>query len=299
MRCGVARLRASRDREIVVGVSAEVLADLSPLPSQARLGQWLRLDARLVQPAQGGRVVLLGPRGRPRDAPSRFTRGALHAVFSLDQPGLWQIQTLLDTESGPRPALEAWIFVDQEPDPAAALQPAPGETPSGQSGNGSDVVELREALFQMISAARHSEQLPPMRRDARLDALAQAHAEAMWRSGQTVHQAGWGSPSERVLGAGIRARRVGENVARARNVARAHRALWDSPSHRGNLLDPGFDALGLGVFVEVAAPGGLSEQAPRGRGEAEDSGELAVRARVVWVCELFVDEADAQDSRRF
>jgi uncharacterized protein YkwD len=298
-RCGVARIRASH-REIVVGVTAQALADLSPLPSQARLGQWLRLDARLVRPARGGRVVLLGPRGMPRDAVSRITGEAVHAVFSLDQPGLWQIQTLLDTETGPRPALEAWIFVDQAPDPGAALEPAPGETPGGDSGSGSDVVELRDALYQMVSAARRSEQLPSVRRDERLDALAQAHAEAMWRSGQTAHQTGWGSPSERVLGAGIRARRVGENVARARSLARAHRALWDSPSHRGNLLDPGFDALGLGVFVESAAGVGVTGRDPSGRARGEDlgpPGELTIRPQVVWVCELFVDDAGPQGSR--
>jgi uncharacterized protein YkwD len=290
-RCGVARIRANEDREIVVGVTAEVLADLSPLPLQARLGQWLRLDARLVRPAQGGRVVLLGPRGMPRDALSRFSSEGLHAVFSLDQPGLWQIQMLLNLETGPRPALEAWIFVDQAPDPGAALQPAPGELLAGARTT-SDVTALRHALFEMVNAARRSEQLPPVRRDARLDALAQAHAEAMWRSGQTAHQAGQGSPLERVLGAGLRARRVGENVARARNLARAHRALWDSPSHRANLLDPGFHALGLGVFVDVPAAAGMGEQAAARRASSHDPAlpaELAVRARGVWVCELFVE----------
>jgi uncharacterized protein YkwD len=61
----------------------------------------------------------------------------------------------------------------------------------------------------------------------------------------------------------IAARRVGENVARARTLQRAHRVLWDSPSHRGNVLDPGFDALGIGVV-------------------RTDDGDVVV-------CELFVD----------
>jgi uncharacterized protein YkwD len=64
---------------------------------------------------------------------------------------------------------------------------------------------------------------------------------------------------------GVRAFRVGENVARARSLPSAHRALWDSPAHRGNLLDEGFEAVGLGVAVEPSVG--------------------------VWVCELFVDYA--------
>jgi uncharacterized protein YkwD len=50
-------------------------------------------------------------------------------------------------------------------------------------------------------------------------------------------------------------------VAHARSIARAHRVLWASPSHRGNLLDPSFSKFGIGV--------------------ARDSDGS------VWVCELF------------
>jgi uncharacterized protein YkwD len=84
----------------------------------------------------------------------------------------------------------------------------------------------------------------------------------MRRSGRTAHDVGDGSPVERVARV-IAARRVGENVARARTLQRAHRVLWDSPSHRGNVLDAGFDALGIGVV-------------------RTDDGDVVV-------CELFVD----------
>jgi hypothetical protein len=276
-RCGVARRRGAASGDIVVGVVVDALADLDPMPIQARLGQWLRLDAHLLQPALDGRVVLLGPRGMPMTVPSRLTPTELHSVFSLDQPGLWRIQVLLGAARGPRPALEAWVFVDEPPNYAAGATPAPGEHLARNLGPSSLAPALARSLFEMLNAARASEQLPPLRRDPRLDALALAHAEAMWGSGQTAHDAGDGSPLDRVVRGQVRAFRVGENVAHTSTLAAAHRALWNSPSHRGNLLDMSFDAVGVGVVVEEA-PG------PGGAASARDPA-----LRSVWVCELFAD----------
>jgi uncharacterized protein YkwD len=263
LRCGVARARTQDGREIVAAAVVDALADLDPLPVRARFGQWLRLNAHLLGPASSGRVVLLGPRGTPRTVPSQMNGEALRSAFSLDQQGLWRIQVLLDTDAGPRPALEAWVFVDETPDLRAGSRPAPGEAVGG-SLTSTDVAELRGSLLEMVNAARLSEQRMPLRRHWDLDRLAQAHAENMRHSRKTAHDAGQGSPVQRLAQAGVRAFRVGENVAHARSLEQAHRALWDSPSHRENLLDSAFEVVGLGA---VATPSG------------------------VWVCELFVDYA--------
>ena len=209
LRCGVARARSRDGREIVVAVVVDALADLDPLPVRARLGQWLRLSAHLLGAASTGRVVLLGPRGTPRKVPSQVSGDALHSAFSLDQQGLWRIQVLLDTDAGPRPALEAWVFVDETPDPGAGSRPAPGETRGGPVTSAS-VAELRRSLLEMVNLARLSEQRLPLRRHWDLDRLAQAHAESMWRSRRTAHVLGQGSPVERLAQAGVRAFRVGK-----------------------------------------------------------------------------------------
>jgi uncharacterized protein YkwD len=78
---------------------------------------------------------------------------------------------------------------------------------------------------------------------------------------QLSHEGRDGSPPDRVAGAGIAARVVGENVAHAADAAHAHRALWQSPSHRSNLLEQQFDTLGVGVAVDAD--------------------------QTLWVCELF------------
>jgi uncharacterized protein YkwD len=269
LRCGIARVDVDPHDSIVVAVAVDALADLAPLPRVVRVGQWLSLDALLITPARAGQLLLLGPDQSPRRVPSQLDAAAFHAAFSLDRPGFWRLQVLLDVGHGPQPALEAWLFADTEPDLSAALEAAPGEL--AEPAENASVAELREALWRRIDGGRRAQGLGSLRRDARLDDVAQAHAVAMVHSGRTAHDVGDGMPIDRLARAGIGARRVGENVARARSLERAHRALWDSPSHRGNLLDPEFDAVGIGV-----ARAGVGE---------------------ILVCELFADFGGAPVSR--
>jgi uncharacterized protein YkwD len=103
----------------------------------------------------------------------------------------------------------------------------------------------------MVRAARARENLPPLARDSRLDRIAQAHAEAMQTARRVAHDVGDGDPGSRVQNAGLDVKVAGENVARALTLSRVHRALWASPSHRGNLLDPRFEAVGVGIVRDA------------------------------------------------
>lgn len=305
-RCGVGAARTASGAQITAVIVVEPLADLDPLPTAARSGQWLRFSARLSEGARAGEVVLLGPRGMPRSAPTSFAPGSARAAFSLDQPGLWRAQLLLETAGGPRPALEAWVFVDEAPRRDAASGPAPGEV---EVALGSAPEAWSRSLLGMMNAARLSEQWPPLQRDERLDVLARAHAEAMRRRGQASHDTGDGSPVERVARAAYPALRVGENVAQASSLARAHRALWNSPSHRANLLDSSFDRVGVGVVVEPAAAhandtlhDGLRE-APNDSASSADCthdpsnvGRALGHVCRVWVCQLFVDSTPVKNA---
>lgn len=291
-RCGTATAKAGEGgeaREAFAAVVVDVLADLDPLPTRVRLGQWLRLRARALASIQHAETILLGPHGPPRIIPTELRPGEVRAVFNLDQPGMWRIQLLFSTDRGPRPVAEAWSFVDEEPDLAAAQRPAPGEAlaPAGMS-----VSDPRARLLEMLNAARRSEQRLPVHRDPRLDALAQAHAEAMREARQTAHDVGHGLPPERARRAGVHAALIGENVAHASSLGRAHRALWDSPAHRATLLDPGFSAVGVGVALADE-----SQDTSVGadvEGVATNSKDRAVRTgaapeTAVWVCELFAN----------
>jgi uncharacterized protein YkwD len=69
---------------------------------------------------------------------------------------------------------------------------------------------------------------------------------------------------ERLQRAGQLAHLIGENVVHAADPERAHRALWESPSHRANFLHRGFERWGLGIAPD--------------------------RDGSLWICELFASE---------
>jgi uncharacterized protein YkwD len=168
----------------------------------------------------------------------------VRARANVDREGTWLFQVLLDGVNGPRPVLEAYVFAGVEPPGAQPNHPAPGEEAGGE-GDGAT------ALGLMTMLARRAEGLPGLVRDGALDRLARSHAERMMRTRQLGHDVGNGDPKERLERAGLALTQVGENVAHAANVVLAHRALWSSPSHRDNLLQPRFDRFGIGVSPDA------------------------------------------------
>lgn len=240
-RCGIGNaVNADGDRVITV-IAADVLADLKPLPSRVHSGQWLDVDATLLGSASQAKVVVLGPSGAPYSVPTTLYGKSARARVHADRPGTWLVQLLATGDSGPRPVLEAVVHVDRTPPATFEPQTVPGEDA------GATAPDDRTALEWMVRAARAEEGLPQLRRDSRLDRIAQSHAEAMQAARRVAHDVGDGDPGTRVQGAGLDVRTAGENVARALTLPRVHRALWASPSHRGNLLDPRFEAIGIGI----------------------------------------------------
>jgi uncharacterized protein YkwD len=240
-RCGVASGSEDGTSALVV-VSIEALADLAPLPTRVRPGQWVTVEAHLQVRATGGEVIVLGPSGPPRSLPTSFDGTVLRARFAPDRRGEFEVQVMADVAGGPRPVLEATVFAGVEPTAPQDDRAAPGEDAAGGTLEDDD-----DRLARMIRAARRTVDLPPLRRDQHLDAVAHDHAARMARARQLAHDAGDGDPLDRLREAGIEAPFAGENVAHASTVSLAHRALWASPSHRWNLLRREFDRVGIGV----------------------------------------------------
>jgi len=253
LRCGSALARGANG-EIAVGVATDVLADVDALPTDARPGAWLDVSARMLVATSAAEVLVLGPRGAPHAVPTSFDGGRVRARFNVDREGPWLVQVLATVEGGPRPVAEAVVFGGAAPTTLAPSRPAPGE-------NAAQALAPADALAAMVNAARESEGLEQLTRDARLDRVAQAHAEMMRDTHRLAHEGSDGAPADRVAAAGIAVSAVGENVAHAADAKHAHRTLWQSPSHRSNLLETHFDALGVGVARD-----------------ADDT---------LWVCEVF------------
>jgi len=242
-RCGVEITHPRPGRLAVSAVAIDALADLAPLPTRARVGQWLDVRATLLVPATGAKLVVLGPHGAPHAVVTSLVGSELRARFNADQPGAWLVQVLAVVAGGPRPLLEALVFAGVEPEATFSVPSAPGEEAATLAS------DPTAALYAMINRARASERGSALERDATLEQVARAHAEAMRKAHKTAHDAGDGDLGERLANAGL-ALYAGENVAHAASAALAHRALWASPSHRENLLFPDFVSVGVGVATD-------------------------------------------------
>jgi len=256
-RCGIASSTHSGSGYWLGVVAADALADLEPLPTRVEPGTRLHFLAHLLVPGTQAALILLGPQGPPRELFASLAGDRVEASFFLDTPGLHQIQLMVDDTGGPGAAVEAWVGVGQALPTSVDGRAAPGETLR------IDPTEPERAMLEMLNAARASEGLPALEADPRLEQLAQRHAAAMHRSERLEHDLGDGNPRWRLEAGGVDATEAGENVARAPTLARAHRTIWASPSHRANLLNPHFDKVGIGA-------------------ERSASGEW-------WVCELLAD----------
>jgi len=105
------------------------------------------------------------------------------------------------------------------------------------------------ALLTVMNQVRAAHGLGPLRADARLETAARGHSRHMLRSGTFSH----GAFNTRIRRVGVRAPRVGENLAwgagpfaQARSIVQ----MWlASPAHRANLLRPGYRLVGVGAIT--------------------------------------------------
>ena len=112
------------------------------------------------------------------------------------------------------------------------------------------------ALFALLNEARAARGLRALALDPALTEAARGHAADMARRCYLSHFAAPPAPRTpvdryaRALGR-LPMTVVGENIARARQATMEaiHRDLIESQGHRGNLLAPGYVAVGLGVEV--------------------------------------------------
>jgi hypothetical protein len=100
--------------------------------------------------------------------------------------------------------------------------------------------ETAADLTAMTNADRTRVGLAPLATAGDLQSLAQSRANEMARSGRLAHTTSLGT---KVSGW----KRLGENVGRGPNLRDIQTAFMESPSHRENIVDPGFTQLGVGV----------------------------------------------------
>ena len=269
--------RAARDAGSDATAIHALRVSLGDARSTARIARWLadlrtRADAPLAcgsAEGSGGQLVLATARGgalddvasdemRARlapgfDAPQIVLMDAAGELVRLDASAAELsagfsvpselarpvvVQLVARGPAGPRPVAERVVALSS---PTAAPASAPEDR-----ADASRRVDL--VLAERLEELRERHGASPVRPNALLARAAASHARAVCDQGRVVHSLRPGAdPEARLAQAGIRARVVGEAVARSRTPLDALSAIVRSPSHRWTLVDPRFTDAGIGV----------------------------------------------------
>ena len=118
----------------------------------------------------------------------------------------------------------------------------------GGKAEAATLTRSESALLKVMNEVRASHGLRPLRIDLRLQRAARAHSSNMLRTQTFSH----GAYTLRIRRTGIRAPRVGENLAwssGALSRATVIVNMWlASPEHRANLLHAGYRTVGVGAL---------------------------------------------------
>ncbi len=240
-RCGLGSAQHADGSVSVTVLQVDVLAEVSPLPTQVESGQWLELQSNFLRPTNSATVLILPPEGPPRRLNPLVKGDRINARFSIETAGTWLIQVMATQAGGPRQVAQILVTADQAPPRGPDSRPVPGEDALDAS------LSPEAALFKLMNAAREDQGLPLLKRHHSLDRVARHHSITMRDQDRISHNTGSGDPDQRVRQTGLRPKATGENVARAASVLRLHRALWSSPAHRENLLLRRWDQAGVGI----------------------------------------------------
>jgi uncharacterized protein YkwD len=104
-------------------------------------------------------------------------------------------------------------------------------------------------LLELINKEREKEGLKPLRFNKKLFLAARGHSLNMAKQGKMSHELNDKSPGDRLREIGYRSAGWGENIAAGLSPVQAIAAWMDSEGHRGNILNPNFREIGIGIAV--------------------------------------------------
>lgn len=112
----------------------------------------------------------------------------------------------------------------------------------------SPAADAERELVRLMNQERAQRGAPPLAMDERLSEAARTHSEEMARRQQLSHRFPHEEKLQERLGkTGVAFDAVAENVAHSSSASGAHIELMNSPGHRANILNPKYNAVGVGV----------------------------------------------------
>jgi len=125
-------------------------------------------------------------------------------------------------------------------------------TPSTNSGSSSDTGTGLQKAVDLLNADRLANGLAKLQVNAKLNTVAQKHAQDMITRNFFSHTNPDGqSPFDRIKQAGIPYSAAGENIAGDKSVQAAEVAFMNSSGHRANILNPSYTSVGIGVAYDA------------------------------------------------
>jgi len=125
----------------------------------------------------------------------------------------------------------------------------PSGSGSSSSGTASSASAPEQQLFDLLNLEREKAGLNHLQWDERLARAARKHSRLLASHRDLAHQfPNEPAIAERLAAAGARFTVAAENVATAETSQVVHMALMASPGHRANILDPRYNAAGVGVM---------------------------------------------------
>lgn len=114
----------------------------------------------------------------------------------------------------------------------------------------SRIEKIEKKIFQLVNEARGEEGLAPLKWNDKLGDASNSHLEWVINAKRLSHQfPGEAVLRTRVAATGLRFNAVAENVAYATDWEDLHSGLMRSPSHRANILNSKYNAIGIAVAL--------------------------------------------------
>lgn len=245
-RFGVASImRAGLPVSVVVICSS--LIELEPIPRSVPAGRTLSIRGRVDGVFKKHEVVVTSPDGKVTEA-AQGQGGAFQTNLTLAAPGTWRIEILGAGPWGLTVLANFPVYAGTQPPATIAVQ-------RGSQSNEAAAEATAEAatsrLMELLNGARKDAGLPALSPHPGLARVAEAHSRDMAEHGFFGHVSPTtGDPASRVRSAGMRFSIVAENVGVGRSASDVHRALLDSPGHRGNMLNAKLTHVGVGVILK-------------------------------------------------
>ena len=277
-----------------VVLTSQRRARLDPFPREVAAGGSAVLSGELGPGLRAARVFVGLPSGQVEE---REVAGAFRATVLFPARGRYLVEVVAEAASGPTVAVLAAVAAG-----GASLDVARED----DADDPADPIQAEKRVADALSALRERSGLPALQVSAPLSELARRHSAAMRAAGSVGHLVpGSGAVAFRLSQAGIRYRRVLENVAAARTALAAHEEAAESPAHRRNMLNPQVSEVGIGIARETLPSGdprvylteiltepagGDTRLAPEGRVRDELSSDRARRGLSPLVDDAPLDE---------